>query len=165
MNRGFRWAAAAGLLMVGSAGTAADTTACPAAMVCASNPKSVADALAKGGYKASQVVDDEGDPMIRSAASGYNYAIVFYGCEKAKACDALRFQILFDDDGKNTAELSNRWNVRKRFIHLAVTDSGELAATYDITTRGGLTQANFADVIDWWGVMLGELSQFFKNDG
>lgn len=151
-----------GIALLSATAMAADTAPCPAGMVCASNPRTVADALARAGYKASISTDDEGDPLIRSAASGYNFSVVFYGCQTGKACDALRFQVVFEDDGKNSAALANSWNVKKRFIHLAALEDGGLSATYDVTTRGGLTQANFADVVDWWDVMLGELSQFFK---
>ena len=35
----------------------------------------------------------------------------------------------------------------------------------DVSTIGGLNLKNFADVIDWWSVMLGELNKFFKEQG
>jgi len=34
-----------------------------------------------------------------------------------------------------------------------------------VTTVGGLNSKNFADVIDWWAGMMGQLNRFFKEQG
>lgn len=137
---------------------------CGKDQVCASRPQSVVDALQAAGYKASLTKSKAtGNPMIESAASGYNYSIFFYECEKNANCGSLQFQISFEDDGTNTPELANRWNRDKRFGQMSVSDEKTLALAYDVTTVGGLNQKNFADVIDWWSVMLGEAGKFFKE--
>ena len=43
-----------------------------------------------------------------------------------------------------------------------MTKDDGLSVSYDVSTLGGLTQENFADVVDWWAVMLGELNAYFK---
>lgn len=148
-----------------SAAGAADKETCGAGMICASDPKTIADALMAAGYKAKIGKDSQGDPQIESAASGYNFTVYFYDCEEAKNCAAIQFQVSFSDDGKNTVELANNWNRSKRFMQMAVQEDKGLRVCYDLTTVGGLNQKNFADVVDWWSVMLSELNVFFKEQG
>jgi hypothetical protein len=155
-------AALAALFVAGSA-QASDTDPCGTSMICASSPKTIVDAIQKAGYKAALDKDDDGDPMIESAANGYDFTIYFYECEKAKDCASLQFVASFEDDGANNAALANAWNHKKRFIQMSVDDDGSLNARYDISTLGGLNQKNFADVVDWWAHMLGELGQFFRE--
>ncbi len=143
---------------------AADKEPCGKAMVCASDPQSVVSAIQAAGYKAVlKNSKTTGNPMIDSAAAGYNYSIFFYECEEKKDCASLQFSISFADDGANTPELANLWNKTKRFSQMAVDDDKSLSFSYDVTTLGGLNQKNFADVVDWWATMLGELGRFFKD--
>ncbi|WP_336971739.1 YbjN domain-containing protein [Sphingobium aromaticiconvertens] len=149
--------------MVSGTALANDGDPCGAKMVCASSPQSVVEAIKEAGYKAVlSKSKTTGNPMIESAANGYDYSLFFYECEEAKQCGSLQFMISFADDGTNTPELANLWNKEKRFSQMAVTDDKSLAFSYDISTIGGLNQKNFADVVDWWALMLGEVSQFFK---
>ncbi|MGC4252534.1 MAG: YbjN domain-containing protein [Sphingobium sp.] len=144
---------------------ASDEEPCGKNMVCASNPQSVADAVQAAGYKAVlSKSSTTGNPMIESAANGYNYSIFFYECEDGKKCGSIQFQISFEDDGANTFELANKWNSNKRFSQMAVSDDKSLVVSYDLATIGGLNQKNFADVVDWWALMLGDLSKFFKEN-
>ncbi|MDF0542806.1 YbjN domain-containing protein [Sphingobium sp. H39-3-25] len=152
-------------LAASSSAHAADKEKCGAGLVCASDPKTIVDALMAAGYKAKLGKDSQGDPQIESAASGYNYTIYFYDCEENKNCAAIQFQVSFSDDGKNTFELANKWNRSKRFMQMAVQEDKGLRVCYDLTTVGGLNQKNFADVTDWWAVMLNELNLFFKEQG
>ena len=138
---------------------------CPDGLVCASRPTEVASSLAEKGYKANlRKSDVDGDPLIDSAASGYKYTIYFYGCEKSLDCTSLQFRVTFAQDGTNSAAMANEWNLKKRFTTMSFDPKdGTLAIGYDVTTAGGLTHANFTDVIDWWQTMLGEASKFFKE--
>jgi hypothetical protein len=157
----------AGALALGSwaaAGQAADKEACGKDLVCASAPQTIVAALQKAGYKASlSKSKSTGNPMIESAAAGYDYRIFFYECEDNAHCASIQFAISFADDGTNTPELANLWNKDKRFSQMSVDEDKSLNFSYDVTTYGGLNQRNFADVIDWWATMLGQVSQFFKQ--
>jgi hypothetical protein len=44
-----------------------------------------------------------------------------------------------------------------------VDDSRILSVNYDLSTIGGLNQKNFADVVEWWASMLGQLHKFFDE--
>lgn len=154
-------ALAAGLL--GSAAQASDKDPCAKGMVCASAPQTLVDALQKLGYKAQLGKDDSGDPMVDSAASGYNYTIYFYECENNKDCASVQFIASFDPDKTNTPELANMWNSAKRFSQMSVNKDGVLNFRFDLSTMGGLPAKNFDDQVDWWTTMLGELAKFFKE--
>ncbi|MBT2185748.1 YbjN domain-containing protein [Sphingobium nicotianae] len=164
-----RWTYLAGCVLAAGLATAsagaADTEPCAKAMVCASSPQTVVDALQAAGYKGVLSKSKSGNPMIESAASGYKFWIYFYECEKGAACASIQFNITFnDDDGANSAELANLWNKDKRFSQMSFDPSDRsLSFSYDVTTLGGLNQKNFADVIDWWATMLGQLGRFFKE--
>jgi hypothetical protein len=151
-------------LAAGSA-RAADTEPCGKGMVCASHPQSVVDALKAAGYQGVlSKSKSTGNPLIESAASGRKFRIYFYECDANKACASLQFNIGFVDDGANSAELANAWNKEKRFSQMSYDPSDKsLSFAYDVTTLGGLNQKNFADVIDWWAAMLGQLGTFFKE--
>ncbi|KKW92745.1 YbjN domain-containing protein [Sphingobium chungbukense] len=158
-------AVAMGIVATASPSWAADADPCGDGLVCASDPQSVVRALQAEGYKAAlDKSKTTGNPLIESAANGYNFTIFFYECEQAKKCGSLQFQLSFEDDGGNTPELANKWNKDKRFSQMSVWDDHSLALAYDVTTVGGLNQKNFADVIDWWAVMLGEAAKFFKEN-
>ena len=118
---------------------------------------------AKGGYQAKLDKDKTGDPMISSAASGYNYDIWFYGCDKNTDCDSLQFQISFLKDDTNTVDLANVWNKAKRFGQANIDDKGRFVVSFDVTTIGGLTPKNFEDVVAWWSGTLANLDKFWKE--
>ena len=151
-----------GVLALPSAASA--QSACPSSYVCASNPQSVVASLQAQGYRAQLGKSDvTGNPKIDSAANGYNYAILFYGCDKNVNCTSLGFLITFEKDETNTAQLANDWNKENRFSQMAVNDNGTLALSYDVSTVGGLSQVNFADVVDWWQAILGGAKTFFAK--
>jgi Putative bacterial sensory transduction regulator len=143
---------------------ATDTEPCGKDLICASNPATVVTALQETGYKAKLDKDSEGDPKISSSASGYDFDIYFYGCKNNKQCDSIQFRVSFEKDGANTPELANKWNAGKRFSQAYISDKGAFVTDYDVTTAGGLTKGNFADVVDWWSVTLGNLKTFFQEN-
>lgn len=156
-------AAAAALLCLAGAAPAQDKQPCGADMVCASNPESVMAALRAADLDPKLSSEGDGSPMIE-IDSGYHYDLSFYGCTAGKNCDSLRFQVLFRAGPDNTPELVNKWNGTKRFVQMSVRADGTMLAAYDVGTIGGLNQRNFKDVLDWWGTMLDELSDFFKEN-
>lgn len=102
-NNLWRMAAFAALV----ASTAANA-ACPANMVCASEPQTVVAALTTAGYKAKLGKDSTGDPTIESAASGYDFDVMFYGCKQGKDCVSLQFRAGWKADDAHTPEYANK---------------------------------------------------------
>ncbi len=157
-------AATVALFLVPGAVQAQDRTPCGAGMVCAGDPDSVMRAMEKAGLKPHKIVDNQGDPMIESDEAAYHFDVYFYGCEQHQHCDSLRFQVDFKQGPENTAELANKWNTGKRFLQASISPDGRFVVAYDVATIGGLTERNFADVLDWWQSMLGELGEFFQAE-
>lgn len=156
--------AAGALMLWAGAAQAQDRNACGAGMVCASDPASVARAMQKAGFAVKQTKDEGGDPAIASEAEGFQFDVFFYGCEKNRNCDSLRFQVVFQAGPENTAALANKLNTSQRFIQASVRKDGTLALVHDVGTIGGLNQRNFADVLDWWKSELGEAGDFFRAE-
>ncbi len=142
---------------------AEDKDPCAKDMVCASDPKTVVEAFREAGLKAKLQIDNDGDPLIESAASGYNFDTFFYGCVETKACDSLQFRVTFIKEPENTVELANKWNAKRRFSHMYVANEGQLIVNFDVTTVGGLNKKNFGDVLATWESVLGELGKFFDE--
>ncbi len=156
-----RWAA--GTVMaaaLAAQGQAAEP--CAPGMICASVPQTLIAALQAEGYKALLEKDKSGDPSIASSASGYNFDIYFYGCEKNLNCSSVQFVASFEAADHYTPKFANAWNENKRFIQMSVNDKKELYLRYDVTTVGGMNAKNFADAVDWWAVMLGDFDNFTK---
>lgn len=142
---------------------AKDAEQCPTDMVCASDPGGVAGAMMRAGYQALIEKDSQGDPKISSATSGYKFDIYFYGCEKNVACDSIQFNAAFTPDPAHTIRFANEWNKKKRFVQMSVSDEGDMYLSRDVSTIGGLTAKNFADELDWWTSLLGDLGNFFDQ--
>jgi Putative bacterial sensory transduction regulator len=141
---------------------ATDKVPCASGNVCASKPDTVVKALQDAGYRAKLGKDKDGDPMIESAANGYNFDIYFFGCEGAKDCDSLEFTAGFTAEPRFTAKFINDWNRANRFGYAFLADDGDFTMRYDVSTMpGGLPDKNFADVIDWYQTKLADLRKFF----
>jgi hypothetical protein len=157
-------AAAAALCLVPGIAQAQDRNACGAGMVCASDPASVMRAMDKAGLKPELTADNTGDPLIESGAAAYHFDIYFYGCENHRNCDSLRIEVDFTKAPENTPELANRWNAKHRFLQAAVPASGQMVFAYDVATIGGVSDRNFADILDWWTSTLDDVGEFFTRE-
>jgi hypothetical protein len=146
-----------------SASAPARAADCGEGMVCAGDPPSLIRVLEAGGYKPQWLRSKvTGNPMISGSANGYAFDIYFYGCVKNADCTSLAFSTTFRRSAISSAELANDWNRSNRFGQMAFDpDTGTMALVYDVTTKGGLTTANFADVLDWWVSTLTNLRDFF----
>ena len=137
---------------------------CAKDVICASNPQGIVEAIQAMGYKATLDKDSSGDPKISSAASGYGYDIYFYDCNNHLNCSSIQFYVSFSKDSSNSEKLANEWNLKKRMGKMAFDPSdGSVSLQYDLSTSGGVNQANFKDVVGWWDSTLGALHQFFAE--
>lgn len=159
-----RYTLALAVALVAGAAQAADNEPCGTGLICANAPQTIVDAMQKAGYKAVLGKDRAGDPMIESAANGYNFSIFFYECVDNKACGSLQFLAHFEASDEHTPAYANLWNRTKRFSQMSIEADKSISFRYDISTYGGLNARNFADQIDWWDSMLGELAVFFKEN-
>jgi Rieske Fe-S protein len=127
------------------------------ATVDASDPQRIADLLGQMGYRASLAVDNLGDPMIESKASGKEFVIYFYGCENNANCRAIQFASGFDLESGTTHEVINDWNANNRFTRAYLDDEMDPFLELDVNLDlGGVAEENLRDTMDWWDVKLGE---------
>jgi hypothetical protein len=135
------------------------------AMVDISRPEGVAKLLQDAGYKAElKKHEDSGDPFIASAANGSPFTIEFYDCSPAKGCTSIQFFSWYQKKPYYSVDMANRWNAKKRFLRIVIDKDGDLSTWMDVTTVGKVSQANFADWIDWWQSMTGDLFTFLADE-
>lgn len=157
--------AAAGLAGLAPPAAAQDRQPCGKELVCASNPDTVVQAMHAANIRSAKLgIDPQGDPTIEVPGRPYRFDILFYGCEKHRNCDSLRFEVSFSRNAQATIALANKWNAGHRFISAAVKDNGNFVLSYDIGMIGGTTKRNFADTLDWWNSMLGEAAEFLARE-
>ena len=71
--------------------TSATATTAWADEVRSDDPSSLVRVMQNAGYRAELTKDNSGDPMIKSSASGADFAILFYGCKSNRNCTTIQF--------------------------------------------------------------------------
>ena len=132
------------LVLVAGAAQARDDKVCPVGLICASRPETVVAALQAAGYKAQLGKDNQGDPSITSAAAGYDFDILFYGCEEHLKCDSLQFRLTFGPYENHTPDLANLWNRDKRLLKAEARPDRRLASTMTCRRSVGSTRPTSA---------------------
>lgn len=143
-------------------------TAGPAAaqIVDAARPQSVVNAMQSAGYRATLETSRGGKPVIRSAANGVNFSVMFDDCDERNiSCKSLAFIGWYKAKPGWTIQRLNQWNDEKKFLRAYIDKDGDLAVDYWITTVGGLPEANFKDALDWFVVMSGQLFRWLDGQG
>jgi hypothetical protein len=134
-----------------------------AQMLTAGQPAEIANELRNLGYRAELSTDSDGDPIIRIGVSGINSSIFFYGCdEKGQNCDWIQFYSSFNTDTPSSLSSANEWNRTKLFGEMTVADDGDPTLTYFVSLDGGMTPENFADVVDWWELAVGQFTDYIN---
>lgn len=128
-------------------------------MLIAADPQSIVEALQTLGHTATLGVDKVGDPTISSEIEGTQYGIYFYGCVEHANCQYLHFQAGWDLPDGWTLEAANQWNAGTIVTDAALDAEMDPILEYFVTTTGGLNQANFADAVDWWRLMLSDFKK------
>jgi hypothetical protein len=144
--------AAAAVFGAGSAAQAQMVTA---------NPASVAKVLQANGYRAEVTKDDSGDPMIKSASSGTNFLVLFYGCTNNANCTTIQFFAGYTDADNGSLSAINEWNAKNRFGRAYLSDKGAARLEMDVDLDdGGMSSALFEDNLEFWVAIM---SSFEKH--
>lgn len=125
--------------------------------------KTVAGLIMQAGYRAEIKVGKTGGKYIASAANGSEFSVNFYGCKDDTGCESLEFQSWYKKQPYFTAEMTNEWNAKKRFMKIAVDGDGDLVYYVYVSAIGHTTFKNFADYLDWFTTMDAELSKFIDT--
>ena len=127
--------------------------------VSAADPEGMASVLRSAGYAVKVTTDDYGDPQIETEFSGWDGAIMFYGCDEDThtECDSIELRVGFDRAEPMTLELLNEVS-SSRYIATFLDDEGDPWVNWDIITGNGegipasvFIQAvyEFADGVDY----------------
>lgn len=125
----------------------------------AAEPKTVVTTIQALGYRAT-LAREGTSTRVDSAIAGLNYVIDFYGCDDAgAACQFLEFTARFTVDPPAKPDTIALWNSDNLFGTAYLDDEGLANISYTVTTVGGLTAANFTDVLARWEVTLDNFSK------
>ena len=129
-------------------------------LVRAQDPQSLVKAMQANGYKAELTVDSTGDPMIRSAAGGTNFQLLFYNCTNHRECATVQFHVGYDLKTAPSLESINEWNRTQRFgsAHLDKENDPILEMDVDLDD-GGLSPLLFIDNLEFWTSALGRFEK------
>ena len=112
------------------------------------------------GYRAQLDVDDVGDPLISSTASGYKFRVLFYDCDRGRGCGAVQFWAGFDTDEPGSIQRMNQWNADKRFGKAYIDDENDPIVEVHYNIEGGVTRANIEDMLEWWELVVAEFATY-----
>lgn len=138
-------------------------TASAQALVDLGDVKTVAGLLMQAGYKAEIKTGKTGAPYIASASNGNEFTLTFYNCQKETACESFDISSWYKKAPYFSAAMANEWNAKKRFLKIAIDEDGDLVEYLYVSAIGKGTFKNFADYIDWYTAMDGELSKFLRE--
>lgn len=125
--------------------------------------KTVAGLIMQAGYRAEIKKNKAGETYIASAANGSEFSVNFYGCKADAGCDSLEFQSWYKKQPYFTADLTNEWNAKKRFMKIAVDGDGDLVYYVYLSAIGHTTFKNFADYLDWFTTMDASLAKYLDE--
>jgi hypothetical protein len=128
--------------------------------VSASDPSSVVTALQRLGYTAQLDTDGYGDPLIRSAARGANFLVMFYGCTSGAECQDLQFRAGFVLTNKLTSEKINEWNRTKLIGKANIDDDGDPYIRHFVAGVVDMTPASFDRLMSRWSLAFGQFLEF-----
>jgi len=129
-------------------------------LVRAQDPQSLVKAMQANGYTAQLTADQTGDPMIRSAAGGTNFQVLFYNCTNHRECATVQFHVGYDLKTSPSLESINEWNRTQRFgsAHLDKENDPILEMDVDLDD-GGLSPLLFIDNLEFWTSALGRFEK------
>ena len=152
-----------GMIAASALAVAGQAAPAPDALFDPTKPPALVEALREAGYKAELKTNKQGEPYIVSAANGSSFTIELYGCKGMTDCGSFQFYNFYKKDPFYTIALANEWNASKRFVRVAIDRDGDLAMSMDVAAVGKMTQAAFADWIDWYSVMDADLDKFLAE--
>ncbi len=126
-------------------------------------PGNVVSALQAAGYKAQLKLNKAGEPFIESATNGEPFTVDFYECDGLKDCKSLQLWSWYKKEPVLTPEVANEWNAKRRFMKVWIDSDGDMRQSIDATVVGGMTQAQFAEIVQWYTDLDGMFSAFLKE--
>ncbi len=149
-----------GLYAIAAVAMITVATSATAQTVDAARPSSLVAALQEGGYKAALDTDGSGDPRIKSAASGANFSIYFYGCTANTNCKSIQFSTSYTVKPKLTLQKINEWNAKNRFAQAYLDQDGDPVIQFDVVLQNGAPSRLFLASVERWTTAMGAFQTF-----
>jgi hypothetical protein len=120
----------------------------------------VRDLLQDEGYAAKIDKTDNGDPVVRSAASGWKFNIYLKGVHGDGRASSLYFWAGMQTDRKRSQMLDivNDWNGKWRYTKTWVDEEDDLILEMDVVVAHGVTPRALAYSVERWSEGIGEIS-------
>lgn len=138
------------VLLVAAASGATQARAQGTELVDATDPERLARIIMSNGFQATVARDSRGDPMIRSAAEGVNFVILFYGCQQNANCRSIQYSVSFRMGKPPTLQALNSFNLSRTLGEASLSSAGLPRLTYFMTLQGGVSEANFLHAFSLW---------------
>jgi hypothetical protein len=107
------------------------------------------------GYGSGQLESDSrGDPKIVGRIDGIKYYVYFYGCVDNRGCTSVQFVAGWKGSERYTQSKMNKWNREKRMGTAYLTEKGSARLKLPVTTKFGITRANFDETVRLWKVVM-----------
>ena len=119
----------------------------------------VIEVLQANGYRAQADVDGVGDPMVRSATDGNNFAVYFYGCERDR-CTTIQFGTAFAMRQSPGLAKINEWNREMRFGRAYLDSEMDPVVEMDVDLELGATTEQLQSVIATWAAVVPAFKDF-----
>ena len=133
------------------------------ATITAEAPEVMVEVLQSLGYRAELTKDGEGDPLIRSAASGLKFGIYFYGCDAGSRCTTVQFYLGLELGRTVALSELNDWNRNKRFGVAVLDTDGEPYLKLDLNLDyGGITTPAFEDNLELWERLMADFAEHLQ---
>jgi hypothetical protein len=127
------------------------------------SPQAIAKVLRDKGYQAEIQTSGE-TPVIRSAAGGAKFAVLFMNCTKGAACTTIQFYAGFTSEGSVPMAKMNEWNKTKRFARGYLDSDNDPVVEMDLDLdAGGMSQALFTDNFEVWTSLLASFQEHIKT--
>lgn len=123
----------------------------------------VIEVLQANGYRAQADVDGVGDPMVRSATDGANFAIYFYGCERER-CTTIQFAVGFSMKQPPGLAKINEWNREMRFGRAYIDAEMDPVVEMDVDLELGATTEQLQSVVGAWAAVVPAFKKFIASE-
>ena len=121
------------------------------------SPSEIATLLIDCGYRGKLEQLESGRHIIRSATSGYKFAIYLY-TPKDEPDHVTTMQFTSSFTEKYSLERVNKWNADRRFVKAYCDGDGDLCLERDVIVQY-VAPAYFKECFEFWDVLLGKLNE------
>jgi hypothetical protein len=126
----------------------------PDDMITGSRVGMIVKSLEKAGFEVEVGKDSKGAPKISSTDKEQPFTVHFYGCTNGFDCGYIQFLNGWNMKNGVTAITVENWNADQVWGQAFRDDEKDPWIGLTVNLRGGVTQDNFNDTVEWWAKVL-----------